>query len=1063
MNIVEEPVVNLYAGWKPLSVYSRFEPNGMGYTFINFISQKEKLVLPSGYLGLPVISLAANAIPSGVVTVHIPSTITSIDPQAFRWADDLTAITVDESNPVYRAVDGVLYTRDGTLVSYPRGKADAAFTPAEGTTAIGDRAIYDCTYLETLTLPETVAELGEYAVYGCEGLETVTFAADPDTVDAGALLGCADTLCITGPVEAPTLCEYADTVYLSYNEYDVLYMENGELLGAVSVRAGELLGQPAQPEEGVKTFKGWSTTEDGESLWDFAAGTMPENDVTLHAVWRYDFTTEAAEGGVKLVSYTGSQTRILVPETIDGQPVVEIAADAFPDKTVTLAGNKGSVTEAYAAARNMTFEALTYAASFVSNGGTYAAPLALSATDKVPQPDVLRTGWTLVGWYVDSTLTTAWDFTTGLMPASDLTLYAGWEKADENVKEIPFTFDTTEDGLVITGYTGAMGEAEIPETINGVTVVGIADHAFHANENLLAVTIPGTVKTIGASAFNASRIGSVTMETGVASIGAYAFADCPELSSITLPDSVAAMGEGAFHSCTALTAVQLPAGLTALSESLFSGCTFLEEVALPDDLETIGAASFANCAYLNGIRLGAKVSSVAQDAFSGCKALASIDVTQGNLYLSSADSVLLSADGTQLLLYPEGKADENYAIPDGVITLGPSAMKNSRLQTLALSDDLMVIGQNALYGSRYLEQLVFAANGQLTSIEQSAFGWCTALKELVLPETVAEIAQEAFAGCDLDSITIPADAVLGEDVFSNHSELTIYGEAGSDAQIYAQNHGVRFIDLSTDVPVTGVTLSAEALTLKAGEQHSLQASLTPADTTETALVWSSSNTSIASVSADGTVSAWYEGEAVITATAANGSAAQCVVTAEADRIQPTELKLSAAELNLPSCMMFPLQAIQLPEGCEVLPVTWTTSDSSVAQYLNGCIVTLGNGTAVITAATSNGLTASCTVKVEIPALDQVDFVLPKGLREIGASAFRGLAMTAVRCPDGLTKIGAYAFADCTELLQLEIPASVTDIDDTAFAGCACVFLYGETGSAAETFAQNHANTVFVPW
>ena len=89
------------------------------------------------------------------------------------------------------------------------------------------------------------------------------------------------------------------------------------------------------------------------------------------------------------------------------------------------------------------------------------------------------------------------------------------------------------------------------------------------------------------------------------------------------------------------------------------------------------------------------------------------------------------------------------------------------------------------------------------------------------------------------------------------------------------------------------------------------------------------------------------------------------------------------------------------------------------------------------------------------------FKLPTAIKTIEESAFEGLPMTIVEIPNGCESIGKWAFKDCTSLTQIRIPASVTFIDDMAFDGCANVFIFGATNSAAKTFCDTHANCTFV--
>ena len=86
--------------------------------------------------------------------------------------------------------------------------------------------------------------------------------------------------------------------------------------------------------------------------------------------------------------------------------------------------------------------------------------------------------------------------------------------------------------------------------------------------------------------------------------------------------------------------------------------------------------------------------------------------------------------------------------------------------------------------------------------------------------------------------------------------------------------------------------------------------------------------------------------------------------------------------------------------------------------------------------------------------------LPAGLKSIQQEAFRGSAAESIVLPDGCTKIGAKAFADCAMLRRVEIPASVAVIAEDAFEGCSNeLVIVTPKGSAAESFAQAHGLSV----
>jgi formylglycine-generating enzyme required for sulfatase activity len=109
------------------------------------------------------------------------------------------------------------------------------------------------------------------------------------------------------------------------------------------------------------------------------------------------------------------------------------------------------------------------------------------------------------------------------------------------------------DGTVtITRYTGQGGDVVIPDTINGLPVTSIGDHAFgdwdRQNTSLTTLIIPDSVTSIGDGAFSW----------------------CSSLTSITIPDSVTSIGDGAFRGCTSLTGVYFEGDAPSLGWGVFS-------------------------------------------------------------------------------------------------------------------------------------------------------------------------------------------------------------------------------------------------------------------------------------------------------------------------------------------------------------------------------------------------------------------------------------------------------------------------------------------------------------
>ena len=82
-----------------------------------------------------------------------------------------------------------------------------------------------------------------------------------------------------------------------------------------------------------------------------------------------------------------------------------------------------------------------------------------------------------------------------------------------------------------------------------------------------------------------------------------------------------------------------------------------------------------------------------------------------------------------------------------------------------------------------------------------------------------------------------------------------------------------------------------------------------------------------------------------------------------------------------------------------------------------------------------------------------DFILPDGLKSIDESAFYGCAFVFVKIPDGTASIRENAFAGCDKLKHIFIPESVTEIEDNAFEGVTGLTIHGIKGSYAETYAS----------
>ncbi len=305
------------------------------------------------------------------------------------------------------------------------------------------------------------------------------------------------------------------------------------------------------------------------------------------------------------------------------------------------------------------------------------------------------------------------------------------------------------------------------------------------------VTWPVTGKCGDALTWELSREGVLTI-SGTGEMDDY-YTENPgwydyawQVHSVVIQDGVTSVGANAFYYCTELESVTIR-GKTDLHEMAFLHCEALQSVSM-EQCTAIGNYAFLNCKSLTEIHIPASVKTIGEQAFRGCTALRTITVAEGSTTYRAQGNVLLSKDGTKLLV--AGAAlDAQYSVPSGVtqiaayafsacaalqsITL-PEGVTNvlegtfygcAALRSVTLPEGLLSIGDTAFYGCKTLSELTFP--GLLKSIGYAAFYGCRALRELSIPASVAEIGAEAFCGCDgVQTIRFAGEApTIGEDAF----------------------------------------------------------------------------------------------------------------------------------------------------------------------------------------------------------------------------------------------------------------------------------------------------------
>ena len=570
------------------------------------------------------------------------------------------------------------------------------------------------------------------------------------------------------------------------------------------------------------------------------------------------------------------------------------------------------------------------------------------------------------------------------------------------------------DGVLL-GYYGLGGNIVLPNTVTKIN-----DEALKGNDNIVSITIPGSVKDIGNNAFE----GCTKLEKVI-------FTN-PEKTSKNLIIRVSA-----FQNCKKLTECEIPARAYQVVGNIFKGCTSLTEVKVnaanpyyftqdgvlfgpalveykpqyDDDYALQSYPAGRQGAYTIPSKVnGKEIDQIWPSGFEGAASLTDITIPASIGRLGTA-----AFEGTGLT---------HVTIPDTVQQVDPAVFQNcTSLVSVKLPNGITEIDQYLFANCISLQHVDMPDT--ITKINIYAFHNCTSLTSLALPKNLSSLSVGCFDKCiNLQHVVVPPSVIsfpkddVGVYNPFKYSPVTVYVEKKSTADKFFSNNlgelqasatanggslkvvtldsvadpasidvsSLELIDAGRQISVAGKFrigsyLNVQPLTSgsdynafsakangKAFQAYDL--SLLPSGTTASGPFTltigqpDSYSSSAKLYDANGAIATDYSSDCFIATLSALGPVALIDVNEATGDTAVTSVKLNRSALSLEVGETGKLSATVRPDSAADKSIIWSSNKTDVASVSsNGTVTAKKAGTAVITATAVNGKNASCTVTV----------------------------------------------------------------------------------------------------
>lgn len=635
-----------------------------------------------------VVSIASNAFnsPDGATSVKIPSTVTSIDfYENFTYS--VKDIYVDDENPVFKSVDGIVFSKDGTaLLRYPGGRPElSSYILPDNITRIGRAAFFESN-IGIITLPEGLTTIEDYAFDG----SAITLVYIPKDVN---YIG---------------TCAFSRTSKCTQIRMDTKNPYYTVLEGVLFTKDMLLLKQYPLARSGA-TYKMPEVVQRIETM-AFAGAhrltnvTLPSTLITIDAKAFYDCSVLGAIDIPANVAVIGDEAFAQCPSLksiVLGKGVRSIGASAFAaagatSKALQSVTSLNTVPPVLTLGENESFDASDY-----ENAVLYVTAGCSEAYINVE------------GWKNFKTI----------------------RELTSEVNELKYRI-TSSSAMTCELIPGEYrGIVNIPATVNmdggTYTVTSVAAGCFVSSNGPISVNIPRTVTTIALPNFEKSVENIYVDEFNKnysSEDGVLYNKDKSELICFPggkLPGghfdlllSVKKIGVRAFFA-TQLKSITIPNTVLEIDSIAFAQSA-LEEITLPASMQTIGRGAFVDMKNCSAFNANAR-----------------------NKNFLSIEGVLYTTGNKKLVQYPIMRKGAMYAVPEGTLEVGPEAfMGVTTIERLNLPPTLEVIAENAFNGCNKIQYLSIPDN--VVEIGSKAFANCTSLISIRIGREVKHIGAGAF-------------------------------------------------------------------------------------------------------------------------------------------------------------------------------------------------------------------------------------------------------------------------------------------------------------------------------